>query len=424
MHEFGFFVLFTHPLILIPTMSILLFLSLMIIIFQFCTYYVKVSFVVVSSLLLFCILIFFLILYCLGMKICKSNIPKNIETLVLSTSSNKPLHIDILNLEKSNYGFISMSSAPGKKSKKEYRNLKDDLKTLKNNKIDVLVSLLELWELDRSTTISNENENENSNNNNNSDAELLSLTYYEIDPGLVALVAKEEELKLKEKSSRDFNAIRKEREGIREEITARKKRNKKGEMILRKGATAFQIPDKGHGVKFNGSKSSSLLSSGRHRTAFAFEIHVHDASTVKVLTICCDTHKDRRSFIRTIQNALVTRDEVNRMRDQFLTPDAVRDLHSRLGQQRRDFLTHKIVDSFPAPFQTRGGSMSFAHMSSASMSLHQSTANLSIVDNHTSGTQATEEGGEGSGDGVDGMGNSATLVAEEEKNDRAKCIIS
>jgi len=102
------------------------------------------------------------------MKICKSNIPKNIETLVLSTSSNKPLHIDILNLEKSNYGFISMSSAPGKKSKKEYRNLKDDLKTLKNNKIDVLVSLLELWELDRSTTISNENENENSNNNNNS----------------------------------------------------------------------------------------------------------------------------------------------------------------------------------------------------------------------------------------------------------------
>jgi hypothetical protein len=119
---------------------------------------------------------------------------------------------------------------------------------------------------------------------------------------------------MKEKSSRDHATLKKEREALLVEIAARKKKNKKGEMILRKGATAFQIPDRGHGVKFNGSKSSSssLLSAGRgtHRTAFAFEIHVHDGSNVKVLTVCCDTHKDRRMFIRTIQNALVTRDEV------------------------------------------------------------------------------------------------------------------
>jgi len=95
-----------------------------------------------------------------------------------------------------------------------------------------------------------------------------------------------------------------------------------------------------------------------HRTAFAFEIHVQQGGSTptQILTVCSDSHKERRQFIRTLQNALVTKAEVTRMRDQFLTPDAVREVHSRMGQRRRGDLTQRITDSFPAPFLSSSSS--------------------------------------------------------------------
>jgi hypothetical protein len=92
-----------------------------------------------------------------------------------------------------------------------------------------------------------------------------------------------------------------------------------------------------------------------HRTPFAFEIHVHSSGSggkgKKVLTVCADSHKQRRSFIRTLQNALVTRAEVERMRHR-LAPDIVRAVHSQMGRKRRSAVTVKITDTMGATAAT------------------------------------------------------------------------
>jgi|AntAceMinimDraft_5_1070358.scaffolds.fasta_scaffold92121_3 hypothetical protein len=95
------------------------------------------------------------------------------------------------------------------------------------------------------------------------------------------------------------------------------------------------------------SAGRALIGAPRqHKTPFAFEIHVQRArgGKAKVLTMCTDSHQQRRAFIRTLQNALVTRAEVDRMRHR-LAPDAVRAVHSRMGQKRRDAVTIKITDT-------------------------------------------------------------------------------
>jgi hypothetical protein len=193
--------------------------------------------------------------------------------------------------------------------------------------------------------------------------EMLSLTYYQLDPSMAKLKQQIEELKVKEKSSKEFEKLKHQLEGLERDMENKKKKYKKGEMILRKGHTSFQIPDSG---KVSGNAATSVSGEGQtaaaaaaaaaavggvgqgdysygdgssggsgggggssgmstrgltlniggksHRTAFAFEIHVqqHGGAVVptQILTICCDSHKERRQFIRTLQNALVTKAEV------------------------------------------------------------------------------------------------------------------
>lgn len=118
------------------------------------------------------------------------------------------------------------------------------------------------------------------------------------------------------------------------------------------------------------------------------------------------------------------------MRDQFLTPDAVRDLHSRLGQQRRDFLTHKITDSFPAPFQSTRSSISiFNHVTSNSSEQPSSSTNQQHDHHHGSTTSKgsfnSDSGDADSGVQIEsGLRNSATFVAEEFENGRSNCVLS
>lgn len=102
-----------------------------------------------------------------------------------------------------------------------------------------------------------------------------------------------------------------------------------------------------------------------------------------MLTVCCDSHKDRRAFIRTLQNALVTRAEVTRMRNKYVTDEAVRERHRLLGQKRLGDLTTKITDSFPAPFLA------------SSMSPYRSTGNL-LTSGATEGKGREPRGAAGS----------------------------
>jgi hypothetical protein len=117
------------------------------------------------------------------------------------------------------------------------------------------------------------------------------------------------------------------------------------------------------------------------------------------------------------------------MRDQFLTHDAVRDLHSKLGQQRRDSLTHKITDSFPAPFMSARSSMSVYNPSIAAAAAAGGGGGFhSSPEHHAASPTTTPNGsfnGEGSGGGGDiSIGNSAAYVAEEFESERSNCTLS
>ena len=184
----------------------------------------------------------------------------------------------------------------------------------------------------------------------------------QVDPALEKLDLAVRELKVREKSSRDAGRLREERAALEGERDDRRRKAKRGEMILRKGSTTFRIPSTATDIRGARGMVSWTLK-GAHRTAFAFEIHSHDfannggglggsnggsGSNGRVLTVCCDSHKGRRAFIRTLQNALVTRAEVERMRNQYVTDDAVRERHRRMGQKRLGNLTLRITESLPS----------------------------------------------------------------------------
>jgi hypothetical protein len=108
------------------------------------------------------------------------------------------------------------------------------------------------------------------------------------------------------------------------------------------------------------------------------------------------------------------------MRDQFLTPDAVRELHSRMGQRRRGDLTQLITDSFPAPFlsSAAGGLRGSFHVatvsppSGAAVSLQHPPSLPLDDDGSEAANGAGGDGGgrgDGSGDGASG-GNGAAAA--------------
>lgn len=148
MKELGWFEMLTHPLYMIPAVLISIWclcLTLVIIpsigvgntLFSLLLCFI--------SIIMFLVLGFLFILYCLGMATCKTKI--NFE----NTNAPSPLVIDTLNVGPS-FGKISMSFAPGRKSKHESRILGDDLEVLRDAGVHTVVSLLEDWELSRSTT--------------------------------------------------------------------------------------------------------------------------------------------------------------------------------------------------------------------------------------------------------------------------------
>jgi len=134
-----------------------------------------------------------------------------------------------------------------------------------------------------------------------------------------------------------------------------------------------------------------------HRTPFAFEIHVHNnggGRARKVLTVCADSHKQRRAFIRTLQNALVTRAEVERMRHR-LAPDMVRAVHSQMGRKRRDAVTEKITDTMgatTAAASSRGG----APLGGVPMYAGQAASGAKLRTKST-GSTGTKSGSSGEG---------------------------
>jgi hypothetical protein len=73
------------------------------------------------------------------------------------------------------------------------------------------------------------------------DDEQLSLFYFDVDPALPQLTARISALKLAEKSSRDFAAVQAQRVAAEAELAQRKAKALKGEFVLLKGATTFQV---------------------------------------------------------------------------------------------------------------------------------------------------------------------------------------
>jgi hypothetical protein len=187
--------------------------------------------------------------------------------------------------------------------------------------------------------------------------EVLSLFYYEPDGKLSRL---EDDLRLKRTKERGIRngevsyrawklpachrarqalqKLREEINSISTEIKQRKARAQKGCFELIKGKTTFYIP--------NTTKK-------KFYTEWAFEIHVHERKTRR-LTLACDrfsvraaltphpgsslsvSSKDRKHFIETVKRALLTKAEVQRLREKFLnkqTVPACRDCpHARARQ--------------------------------------------------------------------------------------------
>lgn len=168
--------------------------------------------------------------------------------------------------------------------------------------------------------------------------EVLNMHYFEVDNKLAKLEGDLQSKKMLEKSTRNKQLIKKLHREIFEidqEIAQRQFRAEKGIFALIKGKTTFQIPD---------------TARRKFHTVWAFELHVHHGRKTKVITIACDRSKDRKHFIETIKRALLTKAEVQRMREQFLAPDVVRELHRRMKHTQLTYTTRRIIQSFPAPF--------------------------------------------------------------------------
>ena len=73
------------------------------------------------------------------------------------------------------------------------------------------------------------------------------------------------------------------------ELDAKKKRSRRGEFQLFKGRTKIVVPE-----------STTYLPSSIPK--YAFEIHAQHDKRTKIMTICCDSKKDRVSFIETIKH--------------------------------------------------------------------------------------------------------------------------
>ena len=164
--------------------------------------------------------------------------------------------------------------------------------------------------------------------------------------------------------------------------------------ILSRSAT---VSDGIQNGELNGNSDENIVRGvrGFYKTEFAFEIHVysdkrlllcsdtnnfvsngsttyrgkrsitpiymglggHDGS-VDVLTICCKTQEERRMFIRKLQFALMTTQEVENMRRKFLTPENVRQLHFQMKSYIHRQTAMHIKQNFPEPFQMAESSVS------------------------------------------------------------------
>ena len=76
--------------------------------------------------------------------------------------------------------------------------------------------------------------------------ERLSLVYFDIDPMLPDLKTKIHALLVAEKSTRDVGPLRANRAALELEYAHRKAKSRKGEIILLKGATTFQVDSSLH----------------------------------------------------------------------------------------------------------------------------------------------------------------------------------
>ena len=178
----------------------------------------------------------------------------------------------------------------------------------------------------------------------------LKLRYYENVDELRELQRQIAEALQAEKSIRDGGKREKSRQKrlqMEKELSAKKKRSRKGEFPLIKGRTKIVIPES---------------PSAAYQTSYAFEIHTKKDKRAKaaanILTICCDQSKDRSQFIEKIKHALLSKSDIEKLQG-YLTEEEkgrIRAFHSALEQQRRQNTTKNIVQRYPAPFVTRKGS--------------------------------------------------------------------
>mmetsp|Transcript_31137 Transcript_31137/g.53671 ORF Transcript_31137/g.53671 Transcript_31137/m.53671 type:complete len:125 (-) Transcript_31137:823-1197(-) len=113
---------------------------------------------------------------------------------------------------------------------------------------------------------------------------MLTLMYYENVDELQELAQKITEALKLERSIRDDGLrakSRSKREQMALELKAKKKRSIRGEFQLIKGQTRIVVPE---------SNSSTYPS---NVPKYAFEIHAQHDKRTKILTICCDSKKDR-----------------------------------------------------------------------------------------------------------------------------------
>jgi protein-tyrosine phosphatase len=152
MTSLGIFARLTHPLSVIEGFIFILCVITAVVVLlpsTAVTTTVEIWLLTFAWLIMLFIVAFIASLYGLGMKTCKSKLNKG---LIDTQSAERIISSFVMHsLQVKSGGIISMSYAPGKKSKEESRNFGEDLDILKSNGVHTIVTLLEEWELDRSS---------------------------------------------------------------------------------------------------------------------------------------------------------------------------------------------------------------------------------------------------------------------------------
>lgn len=93
------------------------------------------------------------------------------------------------------------------------------------------------------------------------------------------------------------------------------------------------------------SKSTSHVAAA-DRTSVPLAIrpsgHRLSSKNMHIMTVCCDSSQDRQKFIIRLKRALLTKEEVQRMRDRYLS-GRERQFHSRMGLFQRQHTTRRIT---------------------------------------------------------------------------------